>query len=1569
MNPQQFQNMAGMGRGMPNNMPHMNLAGQMGGHMGAQMAGQMGGQMGGMMPHQMGGGQMNNGPNPQVQHHILQALQAQGPFTGWQASVNIRERAGQIKLLVDSLRLVRPPVDPPRAIEVALQFERKCFTQSASKEDYIRECSEKLGRIRDQRAHQAAAGGMQGMQMPNQNFQQFQQLNQNMSQNMNVPPHLQQQMQGSPMFNQQRGPQPMMNQGQNSGNPAGMMQINNQQKPAPPFPELTPEDNKTINLRAAELAKSTPKEEMRNIVEKMNPQLRQNLAQKSVDPIIYYFRMLATKEFRRQKQMEARLGAGGNAGQANNAQSMMAQMQGQQPNPNMINQAMNPNTAQLMNDMGRFQGQQAEGLRSQEEGQLVVPASTPGGMTPDQLRMQQQMLANNQRMGQQNQNNTAFLAQQQRLQQAQANKMQQAAQMQAQSQQQARAQAAAQAQLGLGGGPPRPQMQGIPQSNTPLSMLNRPVSTNIQGASPQAGPRAASGNPMMGGQQQMGGQVQMTAQDMQKREQNLSRFPPPVQAILRQKPPHEWQSVLQQYQQDTAMRKSLSQQPQGMQGMQHMPQLQNGAFLGEANIGTIPMQQSLSAGAIPGQLGQEMNSMPGQEGPMQPNQELMRQRQMQMRQQQQQQQQMSGNQPNPMGAVPHPPPGRQLTQQQLAIMDQQPVPPNILAHVRQHARIPEIKNWFQLKQWARQNPSPNLPLAQLMSFQTSHFAHIMKSRGIPGQIVPQDNSSMVGQPSGPQQQPMPPGSRQGMPGQPAGLPLGQQPPLKGPSPQDIQRIRAANPKLQNVPDEQIRALLINRQKQLLHQQAMQQQGSQQGMGQPGMAQHPPFVPPHAGQVQGKQPGLQLPGQTPAPGPAQLQGQQPGRPPSAQAPGPRRPSQTSMQPDSKGLKRSSEDEVVEISHQAQAASKQPPAPPSKALPTLTKEQLAALDPQKRQQYISLQRQQAAMRKIVELSREMQNTMPKPRPIANLDPAIKKRITALLTTDNVKNMLERFDQFLIACYRMEQNDAVIKQLISQKLYLVHQYKPQSVTSRTFEPADNYSIGVEQLENIINNITAKFQQTAAQIPHQNRLRPPQQAQLTPENLSLLEAQEQERKKSIKAPPAPTSAQPPFPLGDARGQGAPRYAATGLKPEDLKLPTDAKRRRKNPPAAAQNTAAAPVPASTAASAPAAATSSTLTSPTAAKVTKPPAEMFKCAVGNCEHHTKGFATQAELDEHNNRAHKPEMEQVKDPLAFLHDSLRTAFNLDENFQQIKKEQEEGVQMQKTASKTSTAANIKMESKPVTPIPMVKVPSQGPALSKTPQIKEIEGVEKTQEVTDSWVHSNIGLDTLHDVFGDIEWTDVIPSYEDHLATPDKFITTYQKSEAWQKIVDGPNGVLTDTSTDKSVSPVIAGDKELPHARDADKARDAPKAQEEEFIVDLNGTDGLDVDDISMFDAVHEPDMAVFVPEDNGSSPFEVVEKPQTTLEESSLEFLGIDYKHSDTLTPDDQEVYDWVTAPNAVPADMVDKPWEDIDWDDHQQKGPEVWAAGTMEWNAIGPAAEQTRKELGWVKKGDGAAKV
>ena len=63
--------------------------------------------------------------------------------------------------------------------------------------------------------------------------------------------------------------------------------------------EFSNEDNLQINIRAAEKAKATSTNEMRRIQDRMQPQLRADLQARGVEPIIYYFRMMATREFRK----------------------------------------------------------------------------------------------------------------------------------------------------------------------------------------------------------------------------------------------------------------------------------------------------------------------------------------------------------------------------------------------------------------------------------------------------------------------------------------------------------------------------------------------------------------------------------------------------------------------------------------------------------------------------------------------------------------------------------------------------------------------------------------------------------------------------------------------------------------------------------------------------------------------------------------------------------------------------------------------------------------------------------------------------------------------------------------------------------------------------------------------------------------------------------------------------------------------------------------------------------------------------------------------------------------------
>lgn len=172
---------------------------------------------------------MNMNPNMQQQqrgpnflgmiYQNLTASQGQdGPFTGWRSHVSIQERAGQVKILFDSLRMLGAAVDIRRSLDIAVAFERRQFLQSASLEAYKQSLHEKLSSIRDQRQHQAqvSANAMpNNMQMMNPAFQQAQQQQQQQQQpqmnQMTPNMNLQQPsaMQPTPSFNPMVQQRPM----------------------------------------------------------------------------------------------------------------------------------------------------------------------------------------------------------------------------------------------------------------------------------------------------------------------------------------------------------------------------------------------------------------------------------------------------------------------------------------------------------------------------------------------------------------------------------------------------------------------------------------------------------------------------------------------------------------------------------------------------------------------------------------------------------------------------------------------------------------------------------------------------------------------------------------------------------------------------------------------------------------------------------------------------------------------------------------------------------------------------------------------------------------------------------------------------------------------------------------------------------------------------------------------------------------------------------------------------------------------------------------------------------------
>ena len=1068
------------------------------------------------MPQMQQGFQAQNN-NQQMQRHIIGMLQGQGQFSGWQATVTVEQRAMKIKLLIDSLRLIQPVIELPKAVQVALSFEQKAFTQSPTQEAYLGMCNEKLRQIQETRQQQVNNANAQNNQTQNNALFQMQQMQQ-MGQNLSFPPQLQHPMQASPLPGQQQQqqqeqqPNPMnMNQ---SINPNMAMQqpgmqpnanfIQNQQQRQNQQPggiRWSKEDNEAINKLAAQMAEQTPPADIAKIranLDNMSAQQREQMASKNVEPLLFFFRTQASKEYRRQKMasMAANNSADGASGILNNGLQGQGQrqtpagMQGGQGKLGMPSNVQASNTPFISN-IDHFQGQQADGLRSQEAGQLVVPASNTQGMTPDQFRLQQQMLQRQQLLGQQNAGqgaNQNFLAQQQQqmqhAQQTQQERLQNAAQFQAQSQAQARSQAAARAQFNAQN---QSGLQGMPQ-NPSMTMLTRGVDPNVQGGTAQV-PRPPSRAPMPG--QQMPEQQQQPGTQMLPGPQQgmnpqagqgprpggnqMSQLPPQLQQLLRSQPQTEWKRIINEFQHNPTIRRNILQQAPNMQQAMsqpgQVPRTQDGQFLGGSTIAP-PMQQSLSAGPIPVQ-GQPQNMTPNpqmmlqqrQRQQQQQNQEMIRQRQLQMQIQMQQgsvsqQQQINGVQPLPQG-------GFYMTNQQMAFMDRQAFPQHIHNVLSRNPSFPQqVKVWGQLKQWLHQNPLPQLPIEKVLELQRNSFEQFLRNAQT-RTANEQNGQAQIPIPNMAQPMAMPqtqltqPGMPQAQPGQPGQPGQGQVNTMPanvlsnmGPIPKAaIARARMVNPQLKDMPEPQLVALLTQqREKQMRQKMAhMAQMNSQT------QTQQNPFLPlpPNGIQNQPQQAAQPLARQPSNQGMVQIPISAPGQQ-SQQFSAVSRPQSTKIgaqtlqqqhpgvaQAGSKGTKRTNDDDVVEIPNpvavpqQQQQQQQQQQRPQSgqqgigKVMPPMTQDILDKMSPAQRQQYDKLRMQnhhQQLNQRLADLAKEAQNGMAKPVPL-DLDGASRTRIMKVLTSPDTKSMLGRFDQLLVTYLIVTQSDTAVRQLITQ------------------------------------------------------------------------------------------------------------------------------------------------------------------------------------------------------------------------------------------------------------------------------------------------------------------------------------------------------------------------------------------------------------------------------------------------------------------------------------------------------------------------------------------------------------
>lgn len=715
-----------------------------------------------------------------------------------------------------------------------------------------------------------------------------------------IPPQMNRQMQASPLPGQQQ-----MSMGMNDPNHRAALQQQQQQQAAmlqqqqqrvqqrsagnislpDDLNSLPPQELEHVRRLAHQMLTKTSPEDMEKIkmnLQNMTPEQKQYLSRRQIDPMTYFFRSQALTQLKRHKKNRMEMAQAQNPARLDPNNTMMGDpmmsAQQRQVYENMMNLQRNsafPGNTQpgidpssFIGNVENIQGQQADGLRSQEAGQLVVPASgsqinQPAFSTsqnvfqagqqqqqqpqpPPQQQQQPQQLGP---AGQANMNGAGISPQfinQPHLHNPQAvqqDRSQQAAPSQGQTQA-ARAHAAQKAQLGMsqaGRGNPQMQQQ-IPQQSPAMPMLNRPMPGQMSPTQMAAQTRPPS-RPAGIGQQHPAMQSVPGQPAMQARPQIPPNLPPMVQQQLAQMTPEQLNvflmaqrrravenSIAQAQQQPASMQQSLSQPGQG----QHMA---NGQMNNNQNLrASLGLQQQ-----IPNVAGGQMQNQmpPGQQMPVQ----------------QQQQQQQQRQQAYKLRLLQQQSNGMEMTPEQVKEMDRLPFPPSLI-NSNQNSSFPKnIKTWGQLKQLAGANPQVlggRAGLSKLMTLQKLHLAQIVaqgkENNRNPDQMGQGNNetSSMV-----PPQQ-FPPGNQQGP------INLSAVPPITA---NDIKTARQRlGEQEQRFTDEQLRDLLYrNRINKLQAAQAGALQnlavpnGNQGQPAQPGQpGQQPPTIPPQNMQ-QAKQP--------------------------------------------------------------------------------------------------------------------------------------------------------------------------------------------------------------------------------------------------------------------------------------------------------------------------------------------------------------------------------------------------------------------------------------------------------------------------------------------------------------------------------------------------------------------------------------------------------------------------------------------------------------------------------------------------------------------------------------------
>ncbi|KAK8061179.1 hypothetical protein PG997_015400 [Apiospora hydei] len=617
--------------------------------------------------------------------------------------------------------------------------------------------------------------------------------------------------------------------------------------------------------------------------------------------------------------------------------------------------------------------------------------------------------------------------------------------------------------------------------------------------------------------------------------------------------------------------------------------------------------------------------------------------------------------------------------QAMNFMNNMDVPQRVLSQLQNIP--PEIKKWGQLKQWIPTQPLPQNVGEQLLAFQLQQFRAMLVNKPQLAQAA----GIQMPQPGQPAQQP-PQGV--GAPGATGPPPQVAIPPQLAAAFANIQvtahEIETArrHDRFKTWDEAKIRSYLVQmKQHQIRQKFGMQMPGqAPQFAQQPAGAAAPPTQQPPAGpgaMPRGPNAGNEAP---PAAAPARnsTQGQ-----PRSNRPTPQQQNASPAVPPKNNLKRPSTDDAADVPNNASSTPMQRPpsqqAPPPTKPPILNQAQLASLPPDQRAKYEQLMRNHRAaaqqqptpstqedierLRQIgaeeqrASNNEQLQDVLMNPEQHADMTTKIQRMVFEM----------SKLGRALGRWYSLTRDDNRARMFFRMRMRLVRQFKdgekmttPKEVFS--VKPKDLEQVRA-MMESIAKDLAASFPQAvrktasqqnaadgAAQQTTPGQTSNVQPAQQVPLNAANLEKNSQALNKmhqrSSVTPAAPTTSQPPFPLGAPSPHGLPAYGkAPAVTADNLHLPTS----RKKP----KTTASASV------------------SPQVSKQASPqmqkqaqsaemkavPKAQFQCAMPDCEANSIGFATKEASQAHYEEEH---VKPFEDPTRYATENLAFALGLDAN---------------------------------------------------------------------------------------------------------------------------------------------------------------------------------------------------------------------------------------------------------------------------------------------------------------------